>query len=117
MKRPRLVLPALLALTVISLCANFVAARDTWLEVRSKNFHLVGNASEKEIRKVGAKLEAFRETLRMLFDRISLTSNIPTNVIVFKSDAAFKPFKPRRADGKADTFVAGYFQPGEDANY
>jgi len=53
----------------------------------------------------------------MLFDRISLTSGIPTKVIVFKSDSAFKPFKPRRADGKADTFVAGYFQAGQDVSY
>ncbi|MEP6849841.1 MAG: tetratricopeptide repeat protein [Acidobacteriota bacterium] len=38
-------------------------------------------------------------------------------MIVFKSDSAYKPFKPKRADGKLDTFVAGYFQPGEDVNY
>ena len=39
------------------------------------------------------------------------------NVIVFKSDSAYKPFKPKRADGKTDNFIAGYFQPGEDVNY
>ncbi|HEY2866007.1 MAG TPA: tetratricopeptide repeat protein [Pyrinomonadaceae bacterium] len=117
MKRPRLFLPALLALFVISFCAIPGTAKDTWLQVRSKNFYLVGNASEKDIRKVGAKLEEFRETLRLLFNRANFTATMPTNVIVFKSDAAFKPFKPRRADGKADNFIAGYFQPGEDANY
>jgi tetratricopeptide (TPR) repeat protein len=36
---------------------------------------------------------------------------------VFKSKAAYKPFLPRRADGKADTGIAGYFQSGDDANY
>ena len=117
MKRPRFFLPALLALTVIALSAVPGSAKDTWLQVRSKNFYLVGNASEKDIRKVGARLEEFRETLRLLFKRASFTSAMPTNVIVFKSDAAFKPFKPRRANGKADNFVAGYFQPGEDVNY
>ena len=117
MKRPRLVLPALLSISLISFCAAATSAKDTWLQVRSKNFYLVGNASEKDIRKVGARLEEFRETLRLLFNRTNFTATIPTNVIVFKSDAAFKPFKPRRADGKADNFVAGYFQPGEDANY
>ena len=46
-----------------------------------------------------------------------MTAAIPTNVVVFKSNSAFKPFKPLRPDGKTDNFVAGYFQPGEDANY
>ena len=38
-----------------------VSAKDTWTSVRSKNFLLVGNASEKEIRQVGVRLEQFRE--------------------------------------------------------
>jgi len=92
-------------------------AKDEWLQVRSKNFFLVGNAPEKEIRKVGTKLEQFRETFRRLFKNTSFTSPIPTNVVVFKSDSSYKPFKPKRADGKIDNFVAGYFQPGEDVNY
>lgn len=102
---------------VVLTCAFSVLAKDEWLQVRSKNFFLVGNASEKEIRKVGVKLEQFRETFRLLFPSVSLTSPIPTNVIVFKSDSAYKPFKPRRNDGKADDYIAGFFQPGPDANY
>ncbi|MEP6923185.1 MAG: tetratricopeptide repeat protein [Pyrinomonadaceae bacterium] len=93
-----------------------VFAKDEWLQVRSKNFNLIGNASERDIRKVATRLEQFRETFRQLF-KISLSSAIPTNVVVFKSDNSYKPFKPKRADGKADTFVAGYFQPGDDVNY
>lgn len=92
-------------------------AKDEWLKVRSKNFNLVGNASEKDIRKVATKLEQFRETFRQVFNQTNLNSAIPTNVVVFKSSAAYKPFKPKRADGKIDTNIAGYFQPGEDVNY
>ncbi|MBC7795729.1 MAG: DUF1570 domain-containing protein, partial [Pyrinomonadaceae bacterium] len=94
-----------------------VSAKDEWLQVRSKNFNLIGNASERDIRKVATKLEQFRETFRQLFTKTNLTASIPTNVVVFKSDGAYKPFKPIRADGKIDNFVAGYFQPGEDVNY
>lgn len=94
-----------------------VAAKDEWLRVRSKNFNLVGNASEKDIRKVATRLEQFRETFRQLFTQSKLSSSIPTNVVVFKSKSAYKPFLPRRADGKADTGIAGYFQPGDDVNY
>lgn len=100
-----------------SLHARSVTPKDEWLNVRSKNFNLIGNASEKDIRKVATKLEQFREAFRLLFTRANLSSPIPTNVVVFKSDSAYKPFKPRRADGKADDFIAGYFQPGDDVNY
>lgn len=93
------------------------AAKDDWLHVRSANFNLIGNASEKEIRRVATKLEQFREAFRSLFAGANLSSPIPTNVVVFKNDSSFKPFKPKRGDGKIDNFVAGYFQPGDDVNY
>ncbi len=93
------------------------AAKDEWVQVRSKNFFLIGNASEKEIRQVGTRLEQFRETFRQLFRTANLTGSRPTNVVVFKNASAYKPFKPKRSDGKADTEIAGYFQPGEDVNY
>ena len=108
----------LLALLVLFLAfAIPTSAKDEWIQVRSKNFFLVGNASEKDIRKVATRLEQFRETFRLLFGQMNLTSPISTNVVVFKSDSAYKPFKPKRADGKIDNFIAGYFQPGEDVNY
>lgn len=110
------------ALIVVLLAAyvflpGAVSAKDEWLQVRSKNFNLIGNASEKDIRKVATKLEQFREAFRLLFSQANLSSPIPTNVVVFKSDSSYKPFKPKRGDGKTDNFVAGYFQAGEDVNY
>ena len=93
------------------------SAKDEWRQVRSKNFNLIGNASDKEIRKVATKFEQFRETFRLLFSGTNLSSPVPTNVVVFKNNSAYKAFKPKRADGKIDNFVAGYFQPGEDVNY
>lgn len=109
----------LFTLILIGFCfaAPSVSAKDEWLRVRSKNFNLIGNASEKDIRKVATKLEQFRETFRQVFNQNNLNSAVPTNVVVFKSAAAYKPFKPIRADGKVDTNIAGYFQSGEDVNY
>ena len=93
------------------------SAKDEWRQVRSRNFFLVGNASENDIRKVATRLEQFREGFRLLFANTTLNASVPTNVVVFKNDSSFDPFKPKRADGKIDTSVAGYFQPGEDVNY
>lgn len=117
MKYPRFAPPALFLIALIAFSPVLASAKDEWLQVRSKNFFLVGNASEKDIRRVATKMEQFRETFRQLFRSINMNAPIPTNVVVFKSDSAFKPYKPRRADGKADNFIAGYFQPGEDVNY
>ena len=105
-----------IALAAINAVAS-TAAKDEWLHVRSKNFNLIGNASEREIIRVATKLEQFREAFRVMFVGSNLNSPIPTNVVVFKSDAAYRPFKPKRGDGKIDNFIAGYFQPGEDVNY
>jgi tetratricopeptide (TPR) repeat protein len=87
-----------------------VAAKDTWVSVRTKNFLLVGNAGEKDIRKVGLKLEQFREVFTRLFPKIRFNTPVPTTVVVFKSDSSYAPFKP-------GPNIAGYFQAGPDVNY
>lgn len=87
-----------------------MSAKDTWVSVRTKNFFMIGNANEKEIRNVALKLEQFREVFTRLFPNIRFNTPVPTTVIVFKSDSSYAPFKP-------NANVAGYFQSGEDANY
>lgn len=92
-------------------------AKDEWIKVRSKNFYLTGNATDKDIRRIATRLEQFRTVFSSLFPKMKFVSPIPTTVIVFKSDKAFKPYKPVNASGKTTEWVAGYFQPGEDINY
>jgi tetratricopeptide (TPR) repeat protein len=108
--------PALFALICLLLAAHApVQAKDTWTSVCSKNFFLIGNASEKEIRQVATRLEQFRDVFTRIFAGADFQSPVPTTVVVFKNDGAYKPFKPV-VDGKISD-VAGYFQPGEDVNY
>lgn len=111
MKRSTLALTtALCLLLALHLSASSVAAKDTWINVHSKNFNLIGNASEKDIRQVATRLEQFRDVFTRLFTKVKFTTPVPTTVIVFKSDNSYKPFKPM-------SDVAGYFQSGEDVNY
>ncbi len=117
MKTKRFASLVLVIIWINVFIADSVFAKDEWLNVRSKNFNLIGNTSDKDIRKVATKLEQFREAFRLLFTKTNLSSPIPTNVVVFKNDSAYKPFKPKRTDGKTDNFIAGYFQSGEDVNY
>src|SRR5215212_4307915 len=110
-----LVRRAACAALFVLLAAQAAPAKDTWTSVRSQHFFLVGNASEKEIRQVATRLEQFREAFTKLFTKVNFNTPVPTTVVVFKNDGAYKPFKPV-ADGKT-VEVAGYFQSGDDVNY
>jgi tetratricopeptide (TPR) repeat protein len=110
MKRIAFSLAVSLCLLVVVSQHTTVVAKDTWVSVRTKNFLMLGNASEKEIRRVALKLEQFREAFTNLFPNITFNTPVPTTVIVFKSDSSFAPFKP-------GPNVAGYFQSGQDVNY
>ena len=114
MKR-KLSLVILLA-ALVTLCGNQASAKDNWTRVQSKNFTLVGNASERDIRKIAVKLEVFRETLSLIFPKVKITTPLPTTVVIFKSDDSFRPFKPRYK-GKIRDNVGGYFLPGPYMNY
>jgi tetratricopeptide (TPR) repeat protein len=91
------------------LAHSTVQAKDTWTSVRSKNFFLVGNASEKDMRKVAVRLEQFRDVFTRLLPGAKFETPVPTTVIVFKSMSSYKPFNSGNN--------AGYFQKGEDVNY
>ncbi len=110
MKRLTLFLAISFCVLALIPAASPVAAKDNWISVRSKNFLLIGNASEKQVRQVGVRLEQFREAFSNLFPRAVVSTPVPTTVVVFKNDSSFGPFKP-------NSNTAGYFQSGEDVNY
>jgi tetratricopeptide (TPR) repeat protein len=108
--KSRQTLVCAVAIALISLAAPFAAqAKDNWLSVQTKNFLVVGNGSEKEVRQVATRLEQFRDVFTRLFGGVKFKSPVPTTVIVFKSMGSYKPFRLPNA--------AGYFQKGEDVNY
>src|ERR1041384_8584461 len=106
----RFVFPLAVSLCLLIVISQHtpVAAKDTWVSVRTKNFFMLGNASEKDIRKVALKLEQFREVFTRLFPKMRFNTPVPTTVVVFKNDSSYAPFKP-------GPNTAGYFQPGPDA--
>ncbi len=108
-------LRAVVAALAVLLAAQAANAKDTWTSVRSQNFLLVGNASEKEIRLVATRLEQFRDVFKRLLANVNFNTPVPTTVVVFKNDSSYKPFKPV-VEGKVSE-VAGYFQSGDDVNY
>src|SRR5258707_720507 len=83
----------------------FALPKDSWTSIRSKNFFLIGNAGEKDIKDVATRLEQFRDVFTRLLPGMRFNSPVPTTVVVFKNDSSYKPFKP-------NPNFAGYFQPG-----
>lgn len=98
----------------IFIAVSFLVAptfgKEQWVQVKSKNFVLVGNASEKEVRKVGTRLEEFREVFRIAFPAAKIDT-VPTVVIVFKDESTYNPFRSKARN------IRGYFSSGNDSNY
>lgn len=108
--KSRRLLIQLLGVALIVLVAPFAAqAKDKWRSVRTNNFLLIGNGTEKEIREVATKLEQFRDVFNRLFTGSKINTPVPTTVIVFKSLSSYKPFSLPNS--------TGYFQKGDDVNY
>src|SRR5258708_19559398 len=86
------------AVLAVAFCAvamaghSSVQAKDNWTSVRSQNFQLIGNASEKDIRLVANRLEQFRTVFTLLFPAMKLNSPVPTQGTLFNRNSSFKPF-------------------------
>lgn len=117
MKSPAFVVAAaLLFLFIVPPHASRAEGVDGWIKIRSRNFLLVGNASELEIRLVATRLEQFRAVFtRLLIASKHSESVVPTIVFVFRDDFAYRPFEPLYQGRPSE--VAGYFQASPDVNY
>jgi tetratricopeptide (TPR) repeat protein len=114
MKRILLIFTIILSFIVSA--STSISAKETWTSIRSKNFVVIGNASEGDMRKVTTRLEQFRQVLSLLFPRAKIETPVPTTVVIFKDHDSFRPFKPLYK-GKVREDVGGYFIVGQDMNY
>jgi tetratricopeptide (TPR) repeat protein len=116
--RPRQCFICLVAISLCLLLASQISARtedEKWTSVQSKNFTLIGNASEREIRKFAARLEQFREAFMRLLSVEHFDTSVPMTVMVFRDDESYRPFEPLYHGQPAE--VAGFFQPNQDVDY
>ena len=92
------------------------AARKGWVALRSPNFHVIGNAGERGLRRVAERLEQFRGAFGLLFPKTARAGARPITVIVFRSHKSFEPFKPVY-EGRTLEHVAGFYQAGRALDY
>jgi hypothetical protein len=86
-----------------------------WRRIDSPNFVVVGDVSAGELREITRRFESFREVLARVLTEKFIATAVPTVVVVFSSDRAFTPFKPKFNDKPVD--LAGLFLPRRDVNY
>ncbi|MEO6392492.1 MAG: tetratricopeptide repeat protein [Pyrinomonadaceae bacterium] len=105
----------ILAAFVLGTTAPAAVAKMNWVKVESKNFVLVGDASEQDTKEFAAKLEQFRLSLNTLFPGLKIET-AATRVYVFRDNGSFAPFKPIY-DGKRRDNVGGFFIGLPGMNY
>jgi Flp pilus assembly protein TadD len=103
----------LLSLSFGLVCGAADAAE--WTRLKATNFTFVGDASERQIRRVAQQLEQFREVMLRALPPSAAPSPVPIVVLVFANDRSFEPFKPR-FQGRT-VAVAGFFRSGQDVGY
>ena len=91
-------------------------ASESWTRLNSANFTFLGDANEKDIRRVQTQLEQFRQTFQELFPNKKFNQP-PITVFVFKNAQELKDFQLLRTDGKFEASPPSYFLAGEDANF
>ena len=85
------------------------------LELRSKNFHVIGNVDETRLRRTAADLELLRERFAEFFPAAAQVSTVSTTVVELRDKESLAPFL-RVKDVQPDDRT-GYFQPGTDLHY
>lgn len=105
------------AIATISVLVSMIAAPayGEWRRVDSPNFVVIGDVSARDLRDITIKFEGFRETLGRLLGPRAIAAAVPTVVVVFPTDYAIGPFRPKYQGKPVD--VAGLFLPGRDVNH
>lgn len=85
-------------------------AKEDWRRVQTKNFELIGNANENDIRRVATDLERFRQVFKNIFPNMEFQSPVPTRVMVFRDEKSLGLYK------NSET-AAACFQSDGDVNY
>ncbi len=91
-----------------------ILADDKWSKVEFQNFTVIGSGSESQLKKVGNKLEQFRQTLSILIPKSKLNSSLPTIVYAFASFDDFQSYLAKTKDKKS---IGGLFSSRAEANY
>lgn len=87
-----------------------------WKTLRTPHLTVVGDASAGDLQRVGRDIERFLDAIATAVPAVRVDEAIPTVLVVFRDDAAMRPFKPRVRGQTAD-FVDAYYFGAPDVHY
>lgn len=90
------------------------SSSDRWVRAETGHFTLFSDAGIPKTREVATELERFRAVLALLTTPADSPEPVPTSVVLFRSEAAMAPYRPR-FDVPSRNPV-GFFQPSRDGN-
>jgi len=88
-----------------------------WQRLRSPNFIVVTNASEKQARRVAYQFEMIRAVFRRVFGLKSEGTDPPVIILAAKDEATLMPLLPEAYQAKGSMHPAGFYQGGPEKNY
>jgi tetratricopeptide (TPR) repeat protein len=86
-----------------------------WKEIRSRSFLVIGNAGEKQLRRITVDLEELRRQFIAVFPYAEFRSPAGLTVVAFRNNRSFQPFQS--LGGETIPNEAGYVRRGGDVNY
>lgn len=90
---------------------------DVWIEVRSPNFIVICNTSEKNGRNIAEQFEMFRGVFAQIFPRARVDLGKPLIIFAVKNEKTLKELLPEYWEQKGRTHPAGIFVPGQEKLY
>jgi Tfp pilus assembly protein PilF len=94
-----------------------VAAKDTWIEIRSPNFIVISNAGDKEARKMADQFEQFREVFHTTFPKLRVDLGKPLIIFAVKNEDSLKTLIPVYWESKGHFHPDGIYVAGEERHY
>ncbi len=90
---------------------------ELWIEVRSPNFVVVSNASEKQARSVAEQFELFRALVQRMLPKANIDLGKPLTILAAKNEKSLKELLPEYWEQKGRVHPAGMFVPGQEKLY
>lgn len=113
----RMLIRSFILLIGLSAVARAFAAPAAWLEVRSRQFTIVTDASEHQAHQVLDQFERMRWVFQTLFPQANLDPSAPILVLASADRQRFRELEPRIYLGKGQMDLSGCFLRTPETNY
>ncbi len=118
-RHPRSLYFCFTAVCLLSLTssASFAGKQPVWIRLRSPNFIVVTDGSERQARHVAYQFEMIRAVLRNFFNATTTAADPPVIIIGARDEDSMKPMMPEAYQAKGAAHLAGIFVGGPEKNY